>query len=151
MWQECFGRWTDLCATIAQTSLASASGHPRREQLIAQEVGLQNLLPLYLSSWITQEDFVQWRNLTLFLAAFSGVCCQENYNSSALQTIVPQQILPDDMRVLKNPQTLVERFIKDLTDFLIADSTKICEVAREALGTELSPSLYGVLFKHLEE
>ena len=94
---------------------------------------------------------MQWRNLTLFLAAFSGVCCQEDFDPAALQAIVPAQILPDDMRTLKNPKSMVERFVKELTDFLIADSARVREVAREALGSELSPSLYGVLFKHLEE
>ncbi|KAF7975643.1 hypothetical protein HWV62_9093 [Athelia sp. TMB] len=136
VWEECFWRWNDLCANIAQSPLAntSESTYPRRESQMSQE-----------------DDFMQWRNLTLFLAAFSGVCCQEDFDPAALQAIVPAQILPDDMRTLKNPKSMVERFVKELTDFLIADSARVREVAREALGSELSPSLYGVLFKHLEE
>ena len=94
---------------------------------------------------------MQWRNLTLFLAAFSGVCIQEHHNPSALTSVVPHQYLPDELRVLPNPMTMVSTFITDLTDLLIAESCQVREVARDALGTELSPRLYGRLFRHLEE
>jgi hypothetical protein len=94
---------------------------------------------------------VQWRNLTLFLAAFGGVCVQENHDPSALTSVVPTQYLPDEMRVLQDPMTLVSVFITDLTDLLIAESAQVREVARDALGNELSPRLYGRLFRHLEE
>jgi neurofibromin 1 len=94
---------------------------------------------------------MQWKNLTLFLAAFSGVCVQENHDPSALTSILPTQYLPDEMRVLQNPVTMVSTFITDLTDLLIAESAQVREVARDALGTELNPRLYGRLFRHLEE
>lgn len=94
---------------------------------------------------------MQWRNLTLFLAAFGGVCVLENHDPSALTSVVPAQYLPEEMRVLQNPMTLVSTFITDLTDLLIAESAQVREVARDALGTELSPRLYGRLFRHLEE
>jgi neurofibromin 1 len=94
---------------------------------------------------------VQWKNLTLFLAAFGGVCVVENYNLSALTSIIPAQHLPDEMRDLQDPVTMVSAFITDLTDLLIAESAQVREVARDALGIELSPRLYGKLFRHLEE
>lgn len=85
------------------------------------------------------------------MAAFSGVCAQDDYDPSAMQDFVPPLYLPDDMRILKNPMVMVTRFIKELTDLLIAESAKVREIAREALGTELNPLLYGVLFGHLEQ
>lgn len=152
VWQECFLRWNDLSAIVGQTSQVSELEYPRGAAQLSQDVCLRSyLISSIIVLMIAQEDFVQWRNLTLFLAAASGVCFQEDYDPQALHKLIPIQILPDEMRTMKNPKMLVERFIKELTDFLISDSTNIRETAREALGTELSPSLYGVLFKHLEE
>jgi hypothetical protein len=55
------------------------------------------------------------------------------------------------MRVIQNPVPLVTTFITDLTNLLIAPDTKIRDVARDALGAELSPRLYSKLLKHLDE
>jgi hypothetical protein len=55
------------------------------------------------------------------------------------------------MRVLQNPATLVETFVTDLTNLLVADDMQVREVARDALGAELSPRLYPRLIKHLDE
>lgn len=94
---------------------------------------------------------MQWKNLSLFLAAFGGACVQEVHNPSALISVVPVKYLPDEMRVLQNPTTMVTTFIRDLTDLLISDTLEIREIARDALGCELSPRLYGKLFQHIEE
>jgi hypothetical protein len=55
------------------------------------------------------------------------------------------------MRVLQNPANLVETFVTDLTNLLVADDRQVREVARDALGAELSPRLYSRLIKHLDE
>ena len=55
------------------------------------------------------------------------------------------------MRVTQDSGALVETFITDLTDLLVVDSMQVREVAREALGSELSPRLYPRLMKHLAE
>jgi neurofibromin 1 len=87
----------------------------------------------------------------LFLAAFGGVCIQEDYDPSALNSVVPAQYLPDEMHVSQDPMPMVSVFINDLTDLLIAESAQVREVARDALGNELSPRLFGRFFRHLEE
>lgn len=55
------------------------------------------------------------------------------------------------MRVMHNPVLLVGTFITDLTNLLVISDTQIRDVARDALGTELSPRLYSRLLKHLDE
>jgi neurofibromin 1 len=52
---------------------------------------------------------------------------------------------------LQNPATLVETFVTDLTNLLVADDRQIREVARDALGAELSPRLCAGLIKHWDE
>jgi hypothetical protein len=87
----------------------------------------------------------------LFLAAFGGACVSEDQDQAALTAIIPVQYLPDAMRAPQNPASLVESFISDLTNLLVVDSMQVREVAREALGSELSPRLYSRLLKHLDE
>jgi hypothetical protein len=55
------------------------------------------------------------------------------------------------MRVLQYPGNLIAAFINDLTNLSVSDIVEIRDVARDALGYELSPSLYSRLLKHLDE
>jgi neurofibromin 1 len=76
---------------------------------------------------------------------------QEDDETPALTSVIPPQFLPDEMRVLQNPAKLVETFVKDLTNLLVVDHMQLREVARDALGCELSPRLHSRLLKHLDE
>ena len=55
------------------------------------------------------------------------------------------------MRVVQNPIPLVEAFIGDLLNLLVAGDMQIRDIVRDALGSELSPRLYGKLIRNLEE
>jgi len=87
----------------------------------------------------------------LFLAAFGGVTVQERHEPAALAAAIPPEFLLDEMRVLRDPADLVTIFVEFLTGALIDDVVRVREVAREALGLELSPRLFSKLFKHLDE
>lgn len=87
----------------------------------------------------------------MFLAAFGGVTVQEKHDHSALTAAIPPEFLLDDMRSLRDPADLVAIFIEFLTGALIDDVVRVREVAREALGSELSPRLFSKLFRHLDE
>ncbi|KAG2042146.1 hypothetical protein BDR03DRAFT_978842 [Suillus americanus] len=139
VWEECFYRWSALSEFIGQNSLAAAAAFDdshlsKHEQLMSLE-----------------DKFFQWRNLTLFLAAFGGVTVQEKYDHGALTVAISPEFLLDDMRSLRDPADLVAIFIEFLTGALIDDVVRVREVAREALGSELSPRLFSKLFRHLDE
>lgn len=70
---------------------------------------------------------------------------------TTLAKVIPANSLPDNMRVIQNPVPLITTFITDLTNLLMAPDTKIRDIARDALGAELSPRLYSKLLKHLDE
>jgi hypothetical protein len=152
VWEECYWRWRALSEFVLQA-------HPAVEDSEKNPITMTWEVRTRLSymSWVfsltfrVQEKHIQWRNLTLFLAAFGSACIEEGQNLGALTSIIPQQYLPDQMRALKKPGILVETFVTDLTDLLVVDSMQVREVAREALGSELSPRLYSRLLKHLEE
>ncbi|KAI9574812.1 hypothetical protein HD554DRAFT_2201766 [Boletus coccyginus] len=139
VWEECFWRWSALSEFVVPNPLASIAAFDEI-YLSKQE---QNLL--------LQEKFFQWRNLTLFLAAFGGATVQDEHEPGALTAVIPAEFLPDEMRVLRDPGELVNIFIESLTAALVDDTIRVREVAREALGSELSPRLFARLFKHLDE
>ncbi|KAF8559154.1 hypothetical protein OG21DRAFT_1570167 [Imleria badia] len=139
VWEECFWRWNGLSEFIVPNPLASIAAFDEI-YLSKQE---QNLL--------LEEKFFQWRNLTLFLAAFGGATVQDEHEPGALTAVIPAEFLPDEMRVLRDPGELVNIFIEFLTAALVDDTIRVREVAREALGSELSPRLFARLFKHLDE
>jgi hypothetical protein len=69
----------------------------------------------------------------------------------ALSDIIPADTLPDGMRVTQNPLELVNTFVTDLTNFLVAEDVGIRDVARDALGSELNFRLYPHLLRLLNE
>jgi neurofibromin 1 len=90
--------------------------------------------------FLLQEKHHQWRNLTLFLAAFGGACVHDDQDIMPLTSVIPSKYLPDEMcvtqesvtRVTLDSGALVESFVTDLTDLLVVDSMQVREVAREA-------------------
>lgn len=100
---------------------------------------------------LSQDARGQWQNLTLFLASMGGVCLRDMRNMTPLVEVIPAKYIPDQIRVRSSPLPLVQTFVRDLTRHLIHDDLQIRETARDALGSELDPKLYGRLIKHLEE
>ncbi|KIJ20411.1 hypothetical protein PAXINDRAFT_166473 [Paxillus involutus ATCC 200175] len=139
VWEECFWRWSALSEFIVPNPLASIAAFDEI-YLSKQEQGIS-----------LEDKFYQWKNLTLFLAAFGGATVQEVHEPGALTEVIPAEHLPDEMRVLRDPAELVNIFIEFLTAALIDDTVRVREVAREALSSELSPRLFAKLFKHLDE
>jgi hypothetical protein len=85
------------------------------------------------------------------LAAYSGACALDEQAVPSLTSAVPAQYLPDQMRGLQHPASLASTFISYLTNLLVSDTVEIRDVSRDALGYELSSSLYSRLLKHLDQ
>jgi hypothetical protein len=91
----------------------------------------------------------QWQNLTLFLAAFGASAVLDQTSNNNLTSIIPAKYLPDRFRAAQDGEVMIQNFIIASVDFLIADSPHARDLVKEALGSELSPSLYSRLFKQL--
>ncbi|PPR04649.1 hypothetical protein CVT24_011867 [Panaeolus cyanescens] len=137
VWEECYWRWRALNESITNFI----------EEMAAEGVdAMRGSIPLS-----QQEIRFQWQNLTMFLAALSGSCMQDNPDLTALSRIVPAKLLPDQMRVVQNPVPLIETFIGDLINLLTVPDIQTRDLVRDALGSELSPKLYSRLIRNLEE
>jgi hypothetical protein len=99
---------------------------------------------------VVQENRYQWQNLTLYLAALSGVCYGEDVQAFVLDKIVPRDMIPDKLRVIENPRANIERFLEALIGHLMTSENTIRDLVREALGSELGPRLYAKLLDLLK-
>ena len=62
-----------------------------------------------------------------------------------MEKIIPIEMVPDKLRVIERPRNYVYRFL----DFLMEQLLDTDVTIREALGSELSPRLYGDLITRL--
>lgn len=141
IWEECYFRWCALTELVI-----NAPTDPMTAESIQDST-----VPVGDKSMTFEEQQHQWQNLTLFLAACGSACLIDHHDPSALHSVIPAELLPDSMRVLKDPRVLINSFINFLMERLISDSVIARETAKEALGSELSIRLYPKLTKHFED
>ena len=150
VWEECYWRWRSLNESIHNIDSDNIDGtdspsHLKQSRSVSFFFCILNDFMFKKS----QDARFQWQNLTLFLAALAGSCIQAK-NLDVLGTVIDNKFLPDRMRLIQNPSPLIEDFINFLMTLLINGDTQTRDIVREALGSELSPRLYGKLIKHLE-
>ncbi|KDQ64130.1 hypothetical protein JAAARDRAFT_118551 [Jaapia argillacea MUCL 33604] len=138
VWEECYWRWCSLAELTVRAPMDALDGQNGHN-------------PIPDMSMTHEQRHFQWQNLTLFLAAFGSACAGDHHDMAALTATIPAKYLPDNMRVLRDPEDLVGSFISNSMDLLVSDTASVRDVAREALGAELSPRLHSRLLKHLEE
>lgn len=85
------------------------------------------------------------------MAAFGSVGSKDLHDSSSLTALIPPEYLPDQMRVLREPQDLLTIFLTEIVNLLVSESVPARDVAREALGAELSPRLYTRILRELDQ
>ncbi|EIN11059.1 hypothetical protein PUNSTDRAFT_51619 [Punctularia strigosozonata HHB-11173 SS5] len=138
VWQECYWRWCHLTELAIRPTTENGAIGPDSMQVT-----------VFDRQMTTEEVQFQWRVLTLFLAAFAAACTPTDFDPSAVTYVVPSECLPDEIRILRDPWDLAESFIYSLVDLMVAESIHARDVARDATGSELSPGIYPILFKHM--
>lgn len=96
-----------------------------------------------------EEKQILWQNYTGFLAALGGCClasesADQSNNAAAGD---PRRISAPSN---SEPAALVDGFMQEMTNLLVSENVFIRESVKETLGSDLSPTLYSILFKHLE-
>lgn len=151
VWEECYWRWRTLNESMYNMGSDIIDGIDNPPSHSQQARSLSFFL--FVLEWFhvqeSQDARFQWQNLTLFLAALAGSCVQAK-NLDILGTVIAHKYLPDRMRIIQDPSPLIEDFLTFLMTLLVSGDTQTRDIAREALGSELSSRLYGNLIKHLE-
>lgn len=109
----------------------------------------------------------EWQNYAGFLAALGGVCLMTEASSSLTTSITSSSVPPSPSSSVRSrptdspnynkhisapieSATMVDKFIMDMVDLLACDNLIVREWVREILGNDLSPALYHIMFRHLE-
>ncbi|KAI0265102.1 hypothetical protein BC834DRAFT_880157 [Gloeopeniophorella convolvens] len=141
IWEEYYFRWCALKELVINAPSDPMTAESTQDKTV----------PTGDKSMTFEEKERQWKHLTFFLAACGSACLVEHHDPSALHSIIPAELLPDSMRVLKDPRDLINSFLAFLTERLVAESPFVRDTARDALGRELSVRLYPRLLKHFED
>ncbi|KAI8137099.1 hypothetical protein BJV82DRAFT_547510 [Fennellomyces sp. T-0311] len=105
----------------------------------------------------------EWQNYAGFLASLGGVCLMADASTTS-PTSPTSPAMPKNVRgvpsVAESPYrrisaptesaAMVDKFVMEMVELLICDNVIVREWVREILGTDLSPTLYPIMFRHLE-
>lgn len=96
------------------------------------------------------EKQTEWQNYTGFLAALGG--CRLAADMIDDELMDEKRSKSSDNRISSPivPVIMIERFIIEMIDLLTSDNVVIREGVKDTLGGDLSPALYAILFRHLE-
>jgi hypothetical protein len=79
-----------------------------------------------------------------------GCCASETFEGPTIDKLVDTRDLPARIKhTTRTPQAIIKQFISQAVDMLVADSVVTRDVIKEALGSELHPLLYPLLFAQL--
>ena len=125
-WERVFARWRILCKHILSPGIGKSEDELQR-----------------LSA--------EWRNYSGFLASIAGCCISDLPHNIRVDENTLIGLRWIDRLVTDNDGTpLLDRFMKQCLQLLICKMVNVRESIREVLATELSPRLYGHLFRSLE-
>ncbi|KAL7332161.1 hypothetical protein PS15p_204242 [Mucor circinelloides] len=110
--------------------------------LMTNSAKLQQHLDMY------EDKAIEWQNFTGFLAALGG-CCLDDIDPG-MWAMEQQQQQSRRVSSPNQPILMVDRFISEMTDMLVSENVYISEGIKDTLGNDLCPSLYVILFRHLE-
>jgi neurofibromin 1 len=101
------------------------------------------------------EKQTEWQNYTGFLAALGGSRLMNDLDDD-MSDDGKRRGASDRMSIssatssMSNPFSLADRFVREMVELLTSENVIIRESVKETLGSNLSPALYPVLFRHLE-
>ncbi|CAG8518713.1 24789_t:CDS:10 [Dentiscutata erythropus] len=133
-WEEAYKRWKSLTGLIARP-IEDPPPVERERGLIPWGGSVRNIG--INANAISESQMTEWHNYTGFLAALGGCCVfDKQINGSTTSQ--------------ESNHVMVEKYVHDMVDLLVCDSVYVRESVKEILGSELSPRLYVILFKHVE-
>ncbi|SAM09354.1 hypothetical protein [Absidia glauca] len=96
----------------------------------------------------------EWQNYAGFLASLGGICLMVDASPTSPTSPGPRSFNdPPHTRRLNSPSEsaiMVDRFVMEMVDLLLCDNVIVREWVMDILGTDLSPALYPIMFRHLE-
>lgn len=173
-WEEAWKRWKYMTPSITRSydeqkddPVDVSKKGPAWHDKLRNNPIRQNLTTPGSSSQIsttTRMDGIdddrssEWLNYAGFLASLGGVCLMADTSSSPSSPTSPIPRTRADqsqtnyrrMSAPTESAAMVDKFVMEMVELLICDNVIVREWVREILGTDLSPTLYPIMFRHLE-
>ncbi|KAF7721136.1 Ras GTPase activating protein ira2, partial [Apophysomyces ossiformis] len=157
-WEEAWKRWkflTPVVSRFAEETFEDGNESARRHtsgRNVRTPIGRSPSSP---QGHIEMDDekATEWQNYTGFLAALGGCCLTADIENMDIRRYrSSDHISPTHRAPSPNePSVMVDRFMKEMVDLLVSDNVFIREAVKDTLGSDLSPALYSILFRHLED
>lgn len=170
-WEEAWKRWKYMTPSmtrsyeepredVSDVSKKSAPWHDKlrnnaMRQTSSQASSSSTLTNTTRMDGIDDDRSSEWQNYAGFLASLGGVCLMADTTTSPSSPTSPTPKIREQQpyRRISAPTesaAMVDRFVMEMVELLICDNVIVREWVREILGTDLSPTLYPIMFRHLE-
>lgn len=166
-WEEAWKRWKFMTPVIARSQDESrddtsidlmrkpggSTWHEKLRNNSSRQLANQTISSPNRVDFIDDDRSSEWQNYAGFLAALGGVCLMTDTTLSAATYANARGRAIDHTRHMSAPvesATMVDKFVMDMVDLLACDNLIVREWVREILGNDLSPALYHIMFRHME-
>ncbi|CEP17257.1 hypothetical protein, partial, partial [Parasitella parasitica] len=142
------GDFANLMTVPSTSSVKKIGGLVRHDKLRSSAV---RTAPVPVGRIETDDDKqTEWQNYTGFLAALGGSRLAADMIDDDLDDKRFKAGSNDRIGSPSRQPIMIEKFIIDMIDLLTSDNVVVREGIKDTLGSDLSPSLYSILFRHLE-
>ncbi|KAI9005808.1 hypothetical protein CLU79DRAFT_712957 [Phycomyces nitens] len=154
-WEEAWKRWKVLTQTVSPLTEGNfETSNDRKHGFANRQGGRNTSSPMsYMDS--EEDKFIEWQNYTGFLAALGGCCLatDSDYSNDSGRSRPLDQAQMNARRISapSEPSILADKFMKDMVDLLTCENVFIREGVKDTLGNDLSPALYAIMFRYLED
>lgn len=160
-WEEAWKRWKYMLSYINRTpeegrddvsiDLNKKGGgntwHDKLRNNSSRQTISSSASPTRVDS-LDNERCMEWQNYAGFLAALGGVCLMTDSELSNKQ--LSDNNSNKHISAPIESAAMVDNFVMEMVDLLSCDNMIVREWVREILGNDLSPALYHIMFRHLE-
>ncbi|KAG0187398.1 Ras GTPase activating protein ira2 [Apophysomyces sp. BC1034] len=161
-WEEAWKRWKHMTPHILRPTeedeTLEAQKKPSSSATLWHEKLKSNSRPLPVRLEMVSNDYaMKWLNYAGLLVSLGGVCLMTDASTPLSPAMRPNLRTSTDTQMYRRVSApnesaiMVDRCIMDMVDLLDCDSAIIRDWMREILGTDLSPALYPIMFRHLQD
>ncbi|KAI8388661.1 uncharacterized protein BYT42DRAFT_242275 [Radiomyces spectabilis] len=149
-WEEAWNRWSALTPLLSRSNKKAIEEWVEKNGNKATRQRNRAPPPIAIiankaTTDINDEQSIAWHNYTGFLAALGGCCIDTEEEGDTKRNKRSSRVLP-----ASQPLLMVDQYLREMVELLTSDNIFVRESVKDTLGGDLSPRLYPILFKHLE-
>lgn len=145
-WEEAYRRWKNITVVWTKDEIAFYENMEPFEKNRKRTTALPPPKGGFIIDSSNSRN-AEWQNFTGFLAALAGTSLPSNATPRTNPS--GENFRRSSANETKQAQANVERYMLDMVQLLVNEQVFVRDVVKQTLGSELSPSLYPVLFKQL--